>query len=237
MTNIDKLTIAELRNYIDIVCDTFQIKDKPKSKWKDELQEALIAILTRYGYGGLWNTKYIDVFLRIYNLDDKQLSTRLLLLTHKQDSNNYYIDDDIINMINQAEMEYIDNLHITDFDNEMDSDNLFYPDGEYDSIADSFHESDFALSDPSVDLQSSSELAHDLSNATNKSKINNNQNTIFSSIKSAMNEEHEYINPLEQLIAHTITLQDLIYIYNRYAPRPTTSGEVMQAAEGDRWHL
>ena len=229
MTNLNELNMGQLHDYINKVYDTFQLKDKPKSRYKEDLLPALIATLKRYGYNGIWNTRYIDFFLRIYNLPDKRLSDRLLFLAYDLKTKRYYIDNDIINMINQAEMEYIDNLYTEDFNNEIDSpldiafsdsDDLFYPDGEYDFSDD-------------LPNKTNSSRQSEIIDSVNNSQINNNDNIILSSIKTGMQEQNEYINPLEQLIAHTITLQDLINIYNRYAPQPTTAKKALQNAKGD----
>ena len=138
MTDINKLKIEQLREYINKVCNTFQIKNKPKSRQKDELLSALIDILNQYGYGGLWNTKYIDIYLDIFKIDDEQLSNMLLLLTHNQQLNKHVIDEKAIRLIEDAQMDYYMNPQ----NNNSDNDELTYPDGDY----------DFALSDSSDSL-------------------------------------------------------------------------------------
>ena len=130
--------MGQLQSYITKVCETFKIKNKPKSIYKDVLLPALIDILKQYGYGGLWNTKYIDIFLDIYTFNDAQLSNSLLMAIHNQQLNKYFIDEKAIKLIDEVRMDYYMNQQY----NNSDNDNLTYPDGDY----------DFALSDSSDSL-------------------------------------------------------------------------------------
>ena len=53
MTNLNSLNMGQLHSYINKVYDTFELKDKPKSRQKEDLLPALIATLKRYGYNGI----------------------------------------------------------------------------------------------------------------------------------------------------------------------------------------
>ena len=48
-----------------------------------------------------------------------------------------------------------------------------------------------------------------------------------------MTQEQETTNPLAQLVQDTITVNDLLQIYNRYSPNPITEEEAQRASHGD----
>ena len=162
-TDLIYFKINELRDYLEKICDTFDIKDKPTSRRKDELIEYIIDILKQHSYIGLWNTTYIDCFLNIYN------KPQLLEIVYNENIQKYYIDDQIITLIE------------------------------------------------------------------NKTNLLNNfeQNNILFSIKT-MEQQNQSINPLEQLVARTITINDLLNIYNRYAPQPLSMQQLLLDSQNDQ---
>ena len=68
---------------------------------------------------------------------------------------------------------------------------------------------------------------------------NNNDNLNFlpnNKLEQPMTQEEQAVNPLAQLVQDTISVNDLIGIYNRYAPNPITE-EQLQASTGGNLNL
>ena len=65
---------------------------------------------------------------------------------------------------------------------------------------------------------------------------NKNDNLNFlptNKIDNEMTQEQETTNPLAQLVQDTISVNDLLQIYNRYSPNPITEEELRQSTHGD----
>ena len=65
---------------------------------------------------------------------------------------------------------------------------------------------------------------------------NNNHNLNFlpdNKLDQPMTQQPQPVNPLEQLVRNTISVQNLLDIYNRYAPNPLSMAQVQQLSGND----
>lgn len=62
---------------------------------------------------------------------------------------------------------------------------------------------------------------------------NKNDNLNFLPTNKIDNEMTQAVNPLEQLVQNTISVNDLLQIYNRYSPNPITEQQLQQSTNGN----